>query len=158
MINRIFNVEINWAKPIAVDNRFNSAHYDEQIGIYLISTKFTRNGVLCEKFVYVGETMNSFDTRIFQHIEKSSEWSKSYGQKYIRFGKIEKYPNWVETKELLLTLESTIIQSIKDHPNARLVNKRQINSWTIYYDINVENVGYRGIVPPELCTRDYYEE
>ena len=80
MQNRLCNIEINWGNPILVNNRFNSINFEEEIGLYLISTQYIRNGSCCERFIYVGETYNTFDKRIFQHITKSSEWSSAYGK------------------------------------------------------------------------------
>lgn len=158
MLNRICKIEINWGNPIIVGNRFNSKNFEEEIGLYIISTQYIRNDCRHERFIYVGETHNTFDKRIFQHIKNSSEWSSSYGELYIRFGKINRIPSCVDDiKHFLLTIESTIIQSIKNHPDARLTNKRQINSWTIYYDLLIQNKGKHGIIPSELNTRDYYE-
>ena len=158
MQNRLCNIEINWGNPILVNNRFNSINFEEEIGLYLISTQYIRNGSCCERFIYVGETYNTFDKRIFQHITKSSEWSSAYGKLYIRFGKINRIPSCVDDiKHFLLTIESTIIQSIKYHSDARLTNKRQMKSWTIYYDLLIHNTGKHGIIPSELNTRDYYE-
>jgi hypothetical protein len=81
------------------------------------------------------------------------------GTKYIRFGKIERVPNFVDDiKHFVLTIESSIIQAIKDDSMARLENVRQMKSYTIWYDLAIENVGNKGIIPPYINTRDYYED
>jgi Uri superfamily endonuclease len=53
-------------------------NYGEEIGIYLISTKYVRHGLLIEKYIYVGETINSFETRCDQHLgsetKDASKW------------------------------------------------------------------------------------
>lgn len=155
--NRIANIEINWGKPILIDNRENSANFSQEIGMYLISTQYVRNNKTFEIFRYVGETRGTFDKRILQHIKNDSNWCLQYGQTYIRFGNISRVPKCVDDIDhFLLTIESTIIQSIKTHENSALVNKRQVNSWTIYYDLLISNTGFRSIVPAELNTRDYY--
>jgi hypothetical protein len=78
MQNRLQTIRINWSRPILYDNRFNSMNYGEEIGIYLISTKYVRHGLLIEKYIYVGETINSFETRCDQHLgsetKDASKW------------------------------------------------------------------------------------
>lgn len=152
-------IEIHWSKPILYDNRWNSKNFDEKIGIYLISRRYIRHGICFEIFTYVGETINTFEKRTQQHLDKNSRWLREIGVPYIRFGKINRIPAVVSNeKEFVHTIESTIIQSINHMPNVHLVNKRQMHSWTIYYDLAITNKGCRGVVPEYLNTRDYYEE
>lgn len=76
----------------------------------------------------------------------------------MKYGIKNQMPSFVDDIDhFLLTIESVIIQSIKFHPDARLTNIRQMNSWTIYYDLLINNTGKHGIVPTKLNTRDYYD-
>ena len=146
-------IQIHWSRPILLDNRWNSQNFDEEIGIYLISRKYKRNVCCYEKFIYVGETVNFFNKRFNQHINKESSWLNPRGAKYIRFGKIMNIPKKVEdVKHLTLTIESTIIQYIKNKPNVKLVNKKQVNNYTIYYELEIENTGCRGVIPSFITT------
>jgi hypothetical protein len=163
MLNRLHTIRIDWSKPILYDNRFNSKNYDEEIGLYLISTKYVRHGKLIEKYIYVGETINTFEARCEQHLgsdtKPASNWVSRIGTKYIRFGKIERVPNFVDDiKHFVLTIETSIIQSIIDDSMASLENIRQVKSWQIWYDLVIENVGFKGILPSYINTRDYYED
>lgn len=153
--NDLNKVEIKWSKPILLDNRKNSQNFDEEIGIYLISRKYKRNGCCYEKFIYVGETVNFFNKRFNQHINKESSWLNPRGAKYIRFGKIKKKPDGIEdVKHFTKTIESTIIQKIKDKPNVKLVNKKQIKSCTIWNELHIHNEDYKGCIPKDLNTLD----
>ena len=146
-------IQIHWSKPILLDNRWNSQNFDEEVGVYLISRKYRRNGFCYEKFVYVGETVNFFDKRFKQHINKRSSWLNPIGAKYIRFGKIINIPKKVDdVKHLTLTIESTIIQYIKEKPSVQLVNKKQVDNYTIYYELEIENTGCRGVIPFFMTT------
>lgn len=160
MLNRIQTVKIYWSKPVALEHITHSQHYNEEIGLYLVSRKYIRNHNSIEKITYVGETYNGFGTRIKQHLyrkSQSSRWVDTLGEKYIRFGKIIKTPTIVDNNEhLLWTLESAIIQSIIGLPNVALTNKRQISSWSIWYDLIIENSGFHSIIPSIINTRDFY--
>lgn len=77
MINRLANIEINWSRPILFNNRWNSKNFNEEIGLYLISRRYIRHGVCFEIYTYVGETINYFDIRTQQHLEKNQDgWAK----------------------------------------------------------------------------------
>lgn len=159
VLNRIQTVKINWSKPIALDNRFNSANFDEQEGLYLISTQYIRNGRLFNRYIYVGETINKFHNRFLQHLNnnKRSRWAKLPGLKFVRFGKIMNKPSFInDDKWFTLTLESAVIQDIKNRPNVRLVNRHQVKKYTIYYDIEIVNEGCRGPISSVINTRELY--
>ena len=161
MKNRLQKVTIHWSKPILFENRHNSMNYSEDMGFYLISRKYIRHGQVFEKYIYIGETGSSFENRCNQHITNSSRWTEQSGNKYIRFGKIVRIPPIVDAghlKEFRLTVESALIQSIKEELGVELVNIRQVNSCQIWYDLKIENTGYRGVLPPIINSRDYYEE
>lgn len=55
----------------------------------------------------------------------------------------------------MLTLESSIIQTIKDLPRVRLVNTRQVIDYTIFYDLIIENHNCR-LLLLLINTRDLY--
>lgn len=158
MLNRIQTVKIHWSKPILFDNRWNSQNFNEEIGLYIISRRYIRNGFYHEKYIYVGETINTFEIRCNQHLDKWSSWLNPIGQKYIRFGRIDHIPTIVDNiKHFVWTIESATIQAIINLPNVELLNIKQINSYTIWYDLLIENKGYRGVLPIYINTRDYYK-
>ena len=158
ILNRIQTVCIDWSKPILLDNRANSCNFCEEEGLYVISTRYIRHGKLWERFIYVGETQRGFDIRFEEHlyVKKPSLWVSESGKKYVRFGRICNKPSFINsTKCFLLTLETSIIQIMKDMKGVRLVNNRQVNSYKIYYDLIIENKGFR-LLPPTINTRDLY--
>ena len=159
ILNRIQTVKIEWSKPILLDNRENSCNFYEEEGLYIISKKYIRHGLVWEKYIYVGETQKGFDIRFEQHLDEKerSLWTYEKGEKYVRFGRILNRPLFVNNnKWFLLTLESSIIQSIKNLPEVRLVNARQIKRYTIFYDCIIENFGC-AILPKKINTRDLYD-
>ena len=81
MLNRIQTVKIHWSKPILFDNRWNSQNFNEEIGLYIISRRYIRNGFFHEKYIYVGETTNTFEIRCNQHLDKWSSWLNTIAQK-----------------------------------------------------------------------------
>ncbi|MCH5345919.1 MAG: hypothetical protein J1E63_02345 [Muribaculaceae bacterium] len=78
-------------------------------------------------------------------------------EKFVRFGRILNTPSFVnDNKWFLLTLESSIIQTIKNLPNVKLVNKRQIKRYSIFYDCIIKNKGC-ALLPKYINTRDLYD-
>ena len=158
ILNRIQTVTIDWGKPVLLDNRANSCNFCEEEGLYLISTHYIRHGKIWKRYIYVGETQRGFDIRFEEHlnIRKPSQWVYKLGTKYVRFGRICNKPSFINnTKWFLLTLESSIIQTIKDYENVRLVNTRQVTDYKIYYDLNIENRGC-SLLPHFINTRKLY--
>lgn len=158
VLNRIQTVHIEWSNPIALENRANSCNYCEEEGLYIISTRYISHGKEREKYIYVGETEKGFGIRFYQHLNKKkpSPWVSIRGRKYVRFGKICNIPSCVNNQKwFLLTLETSIIQSIKDFPNVRLVNNRQVKDYKIYYDFIIES-NHSKIVPTIINTRELY--
>lgn len=82
ILNRISTVEIEWSKPVLLDNRTNSCNFCEEEGLYIISKKYIRHGVTWEKYIYVGETQKGFDIRFEQHLDenKPSLWVSERGK------------------------------------------------------------------------------
>lgn len=159
VLNRLQTVYIKWSNPIALENRANSCNYCAEEGLYIIFTRYLSHGEERERYIYVGETRKGFDIRFCQHLNerKPSPWVSVRGRKYVRFGKICNTPTCVNNlKWFLLTLETSIIQSIKDSPDVSLVNNRQVKDYTIYYDFIIENTGCR-IVPKIISTRELYK-
>ena len=158
VLNRIQTVDIDWSKPILLDNRANSCNFCEEEGLYLISTRYIRHGKLWERYIYVGETQRGFDIRFEEHLDirKPSLWVSEQGTKFVRFGRICNKPSCIDsTKWFLLTLESSIIQTIRNLIGVRLVNNRQVNDYKIYYDLIIRNKGCR-LLPRMINTRDLY--
>lgn len=158
ILNRIQTVVIDWSKPILLDNRANSCNFCEEEGLYLISTRYIRHGIVWERYIYVGETQRGFDIRFEEHLDmrKPSLWVSERGAKYVRFGRICNRPSCINsTRWFLLTLETSIIQTIKNCEGVRLVNTRQISDYKIYYDLIIENRGC-GILPRTINTRELY--
>ena len=158
ILNKIQTVSINWSKPILLDNRANSCNFCEKEGLYIISTKYIRHGKVYERYIYVGETQRGFDIRFDEHlnIRKPSLWVSKRGRKFVRFGRICNKPTCINSvKWFLLTLETSIIQTIKDIDRVTLVNTRQINSYKIYYDLIIENKGCN-LLPHSINTRELY--
>ena len=159
ILNRIQTVKIEWSKAILLNNRANSCNFCEEEGLYIISTKYIRHGIVWERYIYVGETRKGFDIRFEQHLDtrKPSEWVSERGTKFVRFGRILNKPSCINNdKWFMLTLESSIIQTIKDLPRVRLVNSRQVKTFTIFYDLLIENKGC-GLLPKYINTRDLYD-
>ena len=158
ILNRIQKVTIEWSKPILLENRANSCNYCEEEGLYIISKHNIRNGIVHKKYIYVGETQRGFDIRFEEHLDskKPSAWVSERGIKYVRFGKICNKPLFVNNdKWFLLTLESSIIQTIKDLEDVKLVNNRQVKDYKIYYDLIIENRNCK-LLPHNINTRDLY--
>lgn len=158
-MNRMQTVKIEWSKPIRLDNRANSCNFCEEEGLYIISTKYIRHGIVWERYIYVGETRKGFDIRFEQHLNtrKQSKWVSERGTKFVRFGRILNKPTFInDDKWFLLTLESSIIQTIKDLPRVRLVNTRQVKTYSIFYDLIIENQRCR-LLPKYINTRDLYD-
>jgi hypothetical protein len=158
VLNRIQKVCIDWSKPILLDNRANSRNFYTNEGLYVISTRYIRQGKLWERFIYVGETKRGFDIRFNEHLDdrNPSSWTSIRGTKYIRFGRICNTPSFINSIHwFLLTLETSIIQTMKDMDNVRLVNNRQVKRYKIYYDLIIENKGF-SLLPHTINTRDLY--
>lgn len=168
ILNRIRTANISWGKPQTFATLGHSKYFTEEEGVYLISQTYTRGGEQIEKYVYVGETRKGFPIRIMQHVDsnKTSRWfSEGYGELKIRFGHID-FPsglvdraNWAEEiKWVLLTIETTLIQYLRqDTQNVKLKNVRQVNSWTIYYDLIIRSRNCQ-VVPCIMETRRLYNE
>ena len=95
-------------------------------------------------------------TRIAEHDKKVSNFFKKRGIKKIRFGIIvrpKSLSNYddLEFKNLLRTIESRLIEYLhREGYGDSLCNKRQVSSYTESFKLNIENIGYRGLLPKYL--------
>ena len=85
-----------------------------------------------------------------------SEFFDKRGEKYIRLGTIVKPQSLksydeIEIKHLLQTIESELVDDLyrRDLANA-LCNKRQVLSYTEWFKLYIENIGFRGPLSTEL--------
>ncbi len=54
------------------------------------------------------------------------------------------------TTNFLLTLESAIIQNVKDKPDVKLCNAKQIGQYSYYYDLAIKNIGFPALIDREI--------
>ncbi len=149
--NRIHHVIIEWSYPTKLD--YIDTHWKcNENGLYYISRKF--GGV--ESPIYIGETKRDFITRINEHYKSVSTFFEKRGEKYIRLGIIIKPQSLkaydeIEKKHLLQTIESELVDDLyhRDMANA-LCNKRQVLSYTEWFKLSIENIGFRGALSAEL--------
>lgn len=83
-------------------------------------------------------------------------FSINEAKKYIRLGTIVKPQSLksydeIEIKHLLQTIESVLVEDLyqRDLANA-LCNKRQVLSYTEWFKLYIENIGFRGSLSREL--------
>lgn len=91
--------------------------------------------------IYVGETLKTFKERMDQH-KKEDAYTLKRGQFKVRLGTIPCSFNFGDKNKehFMTTLENAVIQNIKDKARVKLVNKRQMKDFTIYFDIEILNV------------------
>ena len=149
--NRLHNISIHWSYPRVIENIESDWKCNEN-GLYYISRIY--NNV--ESPVYIGETKRDFITRIDEHYQKVSDFFNRRGIKKIRLGTIVKPQNLSsydekETKHLLQTIESRLVEYLRKNGYGKyLCNIRQVNSYTEWFKLNIENIGYRGSLPKFL--------
>lgn len=133
-------VKIEWSYPRTYDNIFYSPQIND-IGIYCLSRKYGEN----ETLLYIGKTNHSFYSRLSSH----QFWFEQYkGKLIVRLGIItqpSKYDN-----ELIEDIESAIIYEIKP-----LENTDKINGYTCWNVCEIENSGYRGLLPRIIDMRNH---
>ena len=148
--NRLQNVTIHWSYPIILEN-IDTLWKNKQFGIYYISRVF--NGT--ESPIYIGETKRDFITRINEHYKTVSDFFNKRGLKKIRLGTIVK-PQTLssykeddkEIKHLLQVIESRLVEYLFNNNYGKtLCNKRQVGSYSEWYKVNIENIGFRGSLP-----------
>lgn len=137
-------VHIQWTRPAHIDELSGIPSVKER-GVYMITRKYIRNDVEWEKLLYVGITTRSFYQRLSEHFSNNSEWCSSYGKKYIRFGTISLYNQYLyDSKKLLTDVETKIIQSLNDTYPGELINIQQVSTYNsnYYLDIYHHNNGW----------------
>ena len=150
--NRLQKITIHWSYPRKLEDI--DTHWEcNKNGLYYISRKFAGK----ESPIYIGETKRDFITRINEHYRDVSEFFNKRGMKYIRLGTIVKpqslssYNEDNEIKHLLQTIESRLVENLNQRNLGRyLCNKRQVSSFTEWYKLDIENIGYRGYFPKNL--------
>lgn len=133
-------VIVDWSDPRTYDSVFYSPRIQD-IGLYCLSRKYGNN----ETLLYIGKTNHSFYSRLSSH----QFWFEQYkGKLFVRLGIItqpSKYDN-----ELIEDIESAIIYEIKP-----LENTDKINGYTCWNVCEIENSGYRGLLPRIIDMRNH---
>lgn len=146
-------IELMWSYP---RNYYDiDRHPDSDcLGIYYISRIWGGK----ETVIYVGKTLQAFRNRMKQHNDSCDEYTQKRGQLKIRLGLIPQSFNIgnMNKEHFILTLESAIIQNIKDKPGVNLCNRRQINNYTYFYNLAIINTGFHGKIDRriETCTNE----
>ena len=110
--------------------------------------------------VYVGKSCQTFRKRFKQHIDGDKLFLHKKGELYVRLGKIVE-PQSLATYEkvergydrLLLTIESGLITELRNlgyKVMRNLTNVQQTNTYTLWYNLIIQNSGYRGLLPSEI--------
>lgn len=148
---RVHNVIIEWSYPTILDS-IDTHWKKNENGLYYISRVFNKK----ESPIYIGETKRDFIIRINEHYRKVSEFFNKRGIKKIRLGTIVKPQslssyNDLERKHLFLIIESRLVEYLFNNGLGNsLCNKRQTNSYTEWFKLNIENIGLRGSLPRYL--------
>ncbi len=134
-------VIIEWSYPRTYDNIFYLPQINE-VGLYCLSVKSNKGK---EELIYIGKTNHSFYNRLGSH----QEWFSLYrGKRLVRLGVIKqpkKYDN-----ELITDIESALIYEIKPFENTD-----KINGYSCYNVCEIENSGYRGLLPRIIDMRNH---
>ena len=147
-------IEIDWKYPRDYCN-IDEHPFADCLGLYYISRIWGGK----ETVIYVGETLQAFKERIKQHNRCSDKYTQTRGKLIVRLGTIPNSFNFgnMNKKHFMMTLESAIIQNIKDKEGVRLFNNRQVKKYTYHYDLDIHNTGYRGKIDEILLTEKYTE-
>lgn len=140
-------ITIKWSYPVAFDRILEKESVTD-MGIYYISRQFGNK----KSILYIGKTTDMFKHRLKDHKKK---WLDTYrGQKSVRLGTVIAPVNISEEerKELINDAEKTIIyylSKLDEHdPVANVVST---NSANFYHILKIENTGFRGQLPKEIC-------
>lgn len=137
------SVTLKWSYPIEYTNAYNK-EICTQTGIYYISRVFGGH----ETLIYIGKTVDCFFNRMKSHDEN---WLKSVrGKKYIRFGSImtpKEYAN-----DLVEDIESAIIYEMQPQSNYM---KTCAYTYRSGYFVNINNTGYRGVLPQTIDSKTH---
>ena len=138
-MGRIRQATLYWYPPRTLQTVYNSKICISSWGLYAISRTFGGK----ETLLYVGLTFDQcFMHRIIKH---EMNWFKSYRGTYlVRFGEFQK-PCYI-TKDLVEDVESALIYELKPKHN---ISKKY--SYTFINRYRVFNIGFRGLLPKEVC-------
>lgn len=144
------NIEIYWTYPRNYSD-IGAHPFGDCLGIYYISRVWGGK----ETAIYVGKTLQAFKTRMYQHDCNCDEYTVKRGQLRIRLGTISQSFNFgrLNKDHFILTLESAIIQNVKDKAGVNLCNKRQVNQYSFYYDLQIKNTGFPAVIDRELIIK-----
>jgi hypothetical protein len=140
------NIVIKWSYPKGIDSAYDS---DDSYGrgIYQITRWYGNN----ESLLYIGIVKGKerdFNERLDEH----RYWlDATKGLVKIRFGKILPKQGLTISEEMIETIEGAIICDCDPQPKW---NEKKINSYTIYKDLEILNIGYRGFVNYKIRTKD----
>lgn len=137
------SVTIEWSYPIVYSHAYEKDKCTEN-GIYYISRVFGGH----ETLIYIGKTVDCFSNRLKSHEES---WLNTVrGEKYIRFGSIitpKTYDN-----DLIEDIESAIIYEMQPQNNYM---KTCSYTYRSGYFVNINNTGYRGVLPQIIDGKDH---
>lgn len=141
------NIEIYWTYPRDYNN-IGDHPWGDCLGIYYISRVWGGK----ETAIYVGKTLQAFKTRMYQHDLDGDDYTTKRGRLKIRLGTIPQSFNFgrLNKDHFILTLESAIIQNIKDKSGVNLCNKKQLNQCSYYYDLQIKSTGFPAVIDREI--------
>ncbi len=154
---RLRNITIQWTYPVCWES-INAHDYRDNDGIYYISTKYNTRWGIKEKPIYIGKTKRSFYQRLNEHFKTESKFLSHKGKLYVRFGLIASPVNiktivGEEYDNLLKTIESGLIFELNKSLKKKLDNISQTKEYTLYHELKINNVGFRGALPRVLINR-----
>ncbi|MCD4833274.1 MAG: hypothetical protein K8R31_05725 [Bacteroidales bacterium] len=138
------NITIKWTYPKEIDSAYES---DESYGrgIYQITRRYGKYVSLLYIGIVKGENRD-----FYERLDEHWHWLEATkGLVKIRFGKILPKQGLTITEEMIETIEGAII--IQSEPKW---NEKKINSYTIYKNLEIYNIGYRGFVNKIIKTKD----
>lgn len=158
------HITIDWTYPRLL-SEYNSHPSKEEFGVYYISRCIYYADHIDETPIYIGKTRQTFKDRIYQHFYDDKEFLHKRGELYVRFGRIVKPENLssygcsdYDFDRLLLTIESGIIYELQElgcKVSRNLTNIQQKCTYTRWFDLEIENIGYRGLVPSKILNRNH---
>ena len=141
------NIEIYWTYPRDYNN-IGDHPLGDCLGIYYISRVWGGK----ETAIYVGKTLQAFKTRMYQHDLDGDDYTTKRGRLKIRLGTIPQSFNFgrLNKDHFILTLESAIIQNIKDKSGVNLCNKQQLIQSSYYYGLQTRSTGFQAVIDREI--------
>lgn len=161
------HVTLDWTYPRRWDEYEDNPAIDD-CGVYYISRCIFYSDHIDETPVYIGKTRQSFRKRFKQHMDDDKPFLHKNGELYVRLGRIVEpqslasYDNEERGYDrLLLTIESGLItelQNVGYKVLRNLTNEQQTNTYTLWYKLIIQNIGYRGLIPSEIDNRNHIIE